>query len=407
MIWNKAIGLLAYLVVVAGPLADRSAPGQCAYDVAIISGPECPPFGEPPTRGVGVNEDGVVVGFYSVCTIGPDQAYVWTAESGLVTLDIPGASESKAQDISGDCIVGTFNVPNDGFNNIAFLRDGSELTVISPPEGTFSVATAVSDLNGIVVGSTALGGFVWKDGDLTTIGPFGPGAAEPRDVNDAGQVVGWAGDFSPSNTTVRGFIWEEGEVTMLDAVPGGVTSVASAINNRGEVAGSGKLPAPDGDELVTRAYLWTGGAVIDLGALPAYDRCAGLDINDHGAVVGDCNDDDKLNTAFLWQKGSMWQLDALIDAESALLIRRVGAINNRGQITGWGTIPGATVAFLLTPIDPPLGDLDIDCEVGITDFLRLLGAWGPCLVDGDCPADLSGDGAVDWWDFSILVQNWG
>jgi probable HAF family extracellular repeat protein len=404
MIWNKAIGLLAGLVVVAGPLADRSAPGQCAYDVAIISGPECPPFGEPPTRGLGVNEEGVVVGFYSVCTIGPDQAYVWTAESGLVTLDIPGAIESKARHISGDGIVGSFDDPNDEYSVLAFLYDGSfVLTIPPPPGGTGSVADAVNGLQ-MVVGSTTFGGFVWKDGELTTIGPFEPGAAEPRDVNDAGQVVGRTGDSSPSNPTARGFIWEDGEVTMLPPIPGGVTSAATAINNRRQVVGWG-LVSPE--DLVSRPFLWTSGSMINLGALPGYDRCSAADINDHGAVVGDCNDDDKLNTAFLWQNGSMWRLEDLVGPESALLIRRAGAINNQGQITGWGTIPGATVAFLLTPLDPPLGDLDSDCEVGITDFLRLLGAWGPCPVDGDCRADLNEDGAVDWWDFSILVQNWG
>ena len=55
---------------------------------------------------------------------------------------------------------------------------------------------------------------------------------------------------------------------------------------------------------------------------------------------------------------------------------------------------------------PPCG-LDHDGVVGVTDFLLLLGAWGPCLDCGDCRADLDGDCAVGVTDFLILLANWG
>ena len=48
-------------------------------------------------------------------------------------------------------------------------------------------------------------------------------------------------------------------------------------------------------------------------------------------------------------------------------------------------------------------DLDDDAVVGITDFLTLLGQWGP---DGG-PADLDGDGQVGILDFLTLLGNWG
>jgi hypothetical protein len=52
-----------------------------------------------------------------------------------------------------------------------------------------------------------------------------------------------------------------------------------------------------------------------------------------------------------------------------------------------------------------LGDLDGDCEVGILDFLILLGLWGPC--PDPCVADLDGDGEVGITDFLTLLGNWG
>jgi subtilisin family serine protease len=52
------------------------------------------------------------------------------------------------------------------------------------------------------------------------------------------------------------------------------------------------------------------------------------------------------------------------------------------------------------------GDLDLDGTIGVTDFLRLLAAWGPCPGDDDCLADLDGDGTVGVGDFLILLANW-
>jgi DNA-binding beta-propeller fold protein YncE len=56
----------------------------------------------------------------------------------------------------------------------------------------------------------------------------------------------------------------------------------------------------------------------------------------------------------------------------------------------------------------PLGDLDHDGTVSVTDFLMLLGEWGPCPDPPDpCPADLDGDGMVGITDFLIQLANWG
>ncbi len=61
-----------------------------------------------------------------------------------------------------------------------------------------------------------------------------------------------------------------------------------------------------------------------------------------------------------------------------------------------------------TPRKVVLGDLDGDGHVGITDFLGLLAAWGPCPGAGPgCPGDLDGDGAVGPEDFQALLANWG
>ena len=55
-------------------------------------------------------------------------------------------------------------------------------------------------------------------------------------------------------------------------------------------------------------------------------------------------------------------------------------------------------------------DVNNDGTVGITDFLILLGVWGPCADCGTpqaCPADLDGDCSVGITDFLLLLGNWG
>ena len=50
-------------------------------------------------------------------------------------------------------------------------------------------------------------------------------------------------------------------------------------------------------------------------------------------------------------------------------------------------------------------DLDGDGQVGIFEFLLVLGSWGPC--DDDCLADLDHDGEVGITEFLTILGAWG
>jgi hypothetical protein len=55
---------------------------------------------------------------------------------------------------------------------------------------------------------------------------------------------------------------------------------------------------------------------------------------------------------------------------------------------------------------PCSGDLDGSGEVGFSDILQIIAAWGPC--DGaPCPADLDEDGEVGFADMLMLLGAWG
>lgn len=52
------------------------------------------------------------------------------------------------------------------------------------------------------------------------------------------------------------------------------------------------------------------------------------------------------------------------------------------------------------------GDLDGDGEVGLSDLLIVLAAWGGCTACDACPADLTGDCQVDFADLVALLALW-
>jgi len=99
------------------------------------------------------------------------------------------------------------------------------------------------------------------------------------------------------------------------------------------------------------------------------------------------------------------------------LLAEVAIFNPAGNV--WGVYPFlgpgrvllsnmASGLMVLQVGDSPLGDIDGDGLVGITDFLMLLADWGPC--DRPCPpqcaADLDGDCNVGINDFLLLLANW-
>ena len=67
----------------------------------------------------------------------------------------------------------------------------------------------------------------------------------------------------------------------LGTLPGGTTSRANGINDRGQVVGS------SGTAGFTHAFLFENGMMVDLGTLPGDDQSNAVGINNHGQIVGD------------------------------------------------------------------------------------------------------------------------
>ncbi len=145
-------------------------------------------------------------------------------------------------------------------------------------------------------------------------------------------------------------------MTNLGALDPSVGQHAGAydINALGEVVGaSDYLSLP-------HAFLDEGGTMHDLGTLSAvYSSTEAASINSSGVVAGDAfvmSNSYAPSLAWIWvptapngTSGQMTDLNSLIPAGSGWLLNHATAVNDAGQIVGYGTINGVEHGFLLTP----------------------------------------------------------
>jgi probable HAF family extracellular repeat protein len=194
------------------------------------------------------------------------------------------------------------------------------------PGNTESYAVAINDRGEIAgISLTFLGPshlVIWRDGTIHDLGVLPAGNANVTDMNNRRQIVGYA----TSSSGEQAFTWHDGVVTYLPPLTEGGSSVAWAINDRGEIAGASYTP---GGEL--HSVLWRDGVAIDLGTLPGSGVCQAEGLNDRGQVVGWCAIHATATlSAFVWEDGEMTAIGALPGGNYSL----ASAINDRGVIVG-------------------------------------------------------------------------
>ena len=135
----------------------------------------------------------------------------------------------------------------------------------------------------------------------------------------------------------------------LGTLPGYRSSWATAINASGKVAGYATNVA--NGHTYAEAFLCSGGSLKDLGVPGASSYAYG--VNASGQVVGAAYVDQDLRTeyAFIYSGGTVQNLNNLLPQGSGWTLQQANAINDVGQIVGFGIGPsGSPDAFLMTPV---------------------------------------------------------
>ena len=227
------------------------------------------------------------------------------------------------------------------------------------------------------------------------IGSFGErlwpdSASQARGINASGQIVGNVSLEVGETTLSRAFFVSPQSPARMLTPPQGGTTVATALNDLGDVAlNSSSLGAPAGE---THAWLFRDGAYFAIPGLGG-DRAWATAVTPEGRVAGHSRSGDGATHGFLWEDGVTsdlgtlpgcdtemlaandhrvtvgraleplhgpravrWSPDLGLVLLSDLVVERTGwhlqealGLNRRGEIIGRGLCDGQPRGFLLRP----------------------------------------------------------
>lgn len=291
----------------------------------------------------GINDAGDVVGFY----FSDDQkkrAFLYRGGT-IMDLGSLGGSEAQARDINNfGQVVGQSTISNGTWH--AFFWDPvTGMEDLGTLGGIASSAHAINDAGDIVgfadTGTATHAFFVKRNSVMQDIDAAGGIHSVAYDVNNDGLAVGMLVNATGSP---RAFSWQSGTFTDL-GTPMLTGGRIWSVNNDGLMAGH----AWESSEFAT--FLMGCDQVVDLGFLADFPRTNSWGMNDLGEVVGHVGASDSVTlNAFVFTGGQIFNLnDLLVDAVEWEFLTVAFAINNAGQITGYGRINGQFRGFLLTP----------------------------------------------------------
>jgi hypothetical protein len=176
--------------------------------------------------------------------------------------------------------------------DLGFLGQGTPLN--------YSEANGINDLSH-VVGNGAVGslvrGFLWRNGQMIGLAALsGQVVSEAYAINNRGLIAGrsnlypviWRYDFSNPNSTPT--------ISQLPIPSEFFSATPTALNDAGDVAGYAGSPNID-----AHAILWRNSVAIDLGVWPGGHYSVASGINNLGQIIGTGTvAGDNLDHALMW-----------------------------------------------------------------------------------------------------------
>ena len=348
-----------------------------------------PDAGDLSSASTGISTNGLIAGLSENGEIDPTvpgfpelRAVLWkhgkitdlgTLEGGYESLAAAVNSRGQVVGFADNAVPDDYSIVGLPTQTRAFLwQRGTMQDVGTLPGGTDAVALMVNE-GGQIVGESYTGdsvppppsgtcgdfpltlhGFFSDNGRMVDLGTLGGSCTFAYALNSRGQVVGQS--TLSEDETSHPYVWEGNKMTDLGTL-GGTYGFATWLNDSGTVVG---LATPQGDQALI-AFVWKHGAILNLGVLPG-NGCSGANaINSKGQIVGgsgfdvadffaDC--DDPVEHAVLWEHGRILDLNNFVPPGTDLTLNEALFINDRGEISGLGTLSDSSQhAFLLIPCD--------------------------------------------------------
>lgn len=365
---GAAFAQARYSIDILPSLGGTSSTGNSINNRAWVAGRSNLPGNQ--SRHATLWRDGVLTDLGTLG--GPNSNVIWPVKNqrGIVS----GITQTAEPDPLGETWSCGFFFPaatRTGFRCVGFRWKDGAMTELPTLGGTHGFAAGTNNrgvttgwAENTVVDPTCVApqvlqfrAVLWDaDGRATELPPFpGDTVSAATALNDYGDVVGISGicDIAVGQrSAIRAVRWRNGVPESLGNLGGDAWNTPTAINQRGDIAGFANL-AP-GTDLLPHAFRWTAQTgMVDLGTLPGDATSQASGVNASGDIVGQSCNADGVCRGFVWDRGTMHDLQSLVVSGDDVYILAANDIDDAGRITGQGVdnATGAFVAFLATPLE--------------------------------------------------------
>lgn len=241
--------------------------------------------------GHGINDAGAVAGYSE--TTGGTRAFVYSNGS-MTALGTLGGSTSVGYAINNSGQVTGYAYYAGDTAGHAFIYSNGGMVGLGALGGGHSIGYGINDAGQVTglaytSGNAAYHAFVYSNGSMVDLGTledhnFSEGSA----INASGQVVGTSSITGGGNSS-RAFLYANGAMINLGTM-GGIASFGYGINAAGQAVGSVLVGTDYRDRAIHNAFLYSDGEMIDLNTLidpsSGWTLSVATDINDAGQIVG-------------------------------------------------------------------------------------------------------------------------
>jgi probable HAF family extracellular repeat protein len=314
-----------------------------------------------------INDNGDVVGAF----LGTNGTHAFFFTNGVATICNSNLSAANSinnldqsvgyyQDVSG---IRSFLTTNSATLGDLGVGIGDGFPIMPGTSPRWFGAAGINDagqivgtrLHGTYLGLSIYRGYLIANGatnDLPTLGispsDFSLGGA----ISQNGTVAYMAGTNFNILSPFRACLYTNGVQFVL---PTPLTTAAwvSSVNDSNQVVGYLRITTNVSAVNSQQVFFWDGNTLTNIGGLGTNFASSVYGLNNYGQVVGatyDTNRSPPAYVSFLYDEtNGIADLNTMLAPGSGWTLRGPTAINDAGQITGWGLTNGVIHGFLLTP----------------------------------------------------------